>query len=197
MFSVPIENQSSFQSLLARREQTMANNKPKPSAARRIKRWAIAIIVLTSVVWTAVRWDSLAEVKEKVGQVAIFGGLMLINEVFFTSGLIMIAGSLGRHIFAGAGANPINWVRALWGIRAKTTELLHSIADSRMFRVGFTLNWIGAVGTGLIPTVGIVVLLPYTAWGIAVLPLIDVVASIGIRAPIQAKINQTRQEVAP
>lgn len=172
----------------------------QPLAARRIKRYLIWGIVLASVAWTIIRWDSLSEVKGKVGQVAVFGVLMLINEVIFISGLLLITASLGRHVFAGTGWNPVRWVKALLGVRVKATELLHSIADSRMFRVGFMLNWIGAVGTGLIPTVGIFVVLPYTTWGIAVLPMLDVVASIGIRAPIEAKIKQARvhnQEVAP
>lgn len=169
----------------------------QPRAVPRwVKRLYVGLIIL-SIGWMIYQHDSLTPVLGRLKDVAIFGFLMAANEVLFTGGLILIALSLGYGVFSGTGFSPIKWVRAVRDIKARATELIHSGRGSRMFRFGFYCNFIGAVGFGLIPLVGIFVLLPPSAWP-AVAPLVlDIILGLVIRVPIQRKIREIRrQEVA-
>lgn len=171
----------------------VSENAEQPSAARKIRSLLVWTIVLASVAWTIYNWSGLTQIKEELDKVAAFAILLLLTEICFVIGAIMVAAGLGKSIFRGTGYNPIAWLKAIGKLRGEYHSFAERINTSTSFRIGFNLNWIGAVGTGLVLAIGILVVLPATAWGLLILPALDIAASFGWRTPISRKLKHLRE----
>lgn len=165
-----------------------ASNQPRLSAAR-AKQVLIWTVVLASMGWTAYNWSGLDRVRHRLGDAAIIAVLLILCEVSFVIGAALVAVGLGREAFRGTGHNPLRWIAALLQVRSQFKVLAACVSNNKLFRFGFYLNWMGAFGTGLVLLIGIIIVLPVTAWGIAILPLLDIVATFGWRLPIETKMR--------
>jgi len=94
---------------------------------------------------------------------------VIVTEVLFVSGLLIMALSLGIRI-----RNPLK-------LRREIKSVLSASTASKTFWAGFWVNAVGAVGTGLLACAGIISVFPVTSWGLMYLPLIDLVATVAIR----------------
>lgn len=151
------------------------------------------MVVLASLTWTVWSWDGLSQIRHRLSEIGVFAGLLVFTEVCFIVGAVLVASGLGKSVFANTGSNPFKWARALVQVRGSYHDMAVRISESSLFRAGFNLNWFGAVGTGIVAAVGIVVVLPYSAWGIMILPLLDIAASIGWRLPVDHKLREIRE----
>lgn len=161
-------------------------SKEKPPGA--LKKWAIRLIILASLVWTAYNWSGLAEIKDELSRVVIIMVILLICEVCFVSGAILMLVGAG-NTFRGVSG----WIKGIKEARQNARLIAEHISTSRVFRVGFNLNWVGAVGTGVVLFGGVLLILPITSWGLAVLPFLDIVASFGWRCPIDRSIRALKE----
>lgn len=171
----------------------VSENAEQPSAVHKIRKLLVWLIVAGSVAWTIYNWSGLTQIKEELDKVAIFAIMLVLTEICFVIGATMVAAGLGKSIFAGTGYNPLAWLKAIGRLRGEYHSFAERINTSTSFRIGFNLNWFGAVGTGVVALVGILVVLPATAWGLLVLPVLDIAASFGWRAPISRKLKHLRQ----
>lgn len=155
------------------------------------KKWAVRIIVIASLMWTVANWSALTEIKDELDEAIIFVILFAFSEVCFIVGALLVAVGTGKTIFADTGKNPLNRLRAILRVRSTYRKFVADAPRSGAVRFGFHLNWFGALATGVFAAVGIIVVLPMTSWGLLVLPLLDIVATIGWRAPIQKRLGHT------
>ncbi len=63
-------------------------------------------------------------------------------------------------------------------VHKRYRELLQRVSASRWFWRGFMINWLGAVGTGVVLVAAVLMLLPPSSYGLVLPPLVDIVASI-------------------
>jgi hypothetical protein len=156
-----------------------------------MRRGLVWAIVAVSIGWTLYDWNGLTAVEGRLSSVFALAVALVVSECMFVAGSCMVAAALGRHVFAGVGASPVRALRAVAGIRGQYREIAARATKSRMFTWGFVINWIGAAMTGVVVFVGILIVLPMTAWGLLVLPVLDLVATFGWRVPIAAKLQAT------
>lgn len=170
-----------------------ADTDSDPSGSHsRLHRVAILAIVTASLGWTIYNWDGLSRIRDELGTVVVFAVLLVLTEICFIVGGVLLAAGLGASGLGRTDRNVMAWVRSLRQLRREYHGSAERISTSTSFRVGFDLNWFGAVGSGVVAFVGIVVVLPPTAWGLLVLPALDVAASFGWRIPISRKLKQLR-----
>ncbi len=170
----------------------LAGNQGKMSK-RLLQRWAIWTIVGASLVWTILDWQSLSKVQDRLGSLIWITVAIIASEVLFITGAILVALSMGRHIFAGAGANPLRWIAAIRSLRATYRDLSQRVGNSPLFIWGFRMNWVGAASTGIVLALGIVIVLPVNAWGLLVFPMLDLAATFGWRVLIAMRIRAMRE----
>lgn len=94
----------------------------------------------------------------------------LISESLFTIGLAIIAADVGVKL----GRNPLQW-------RQKLLPMLRQATKGKLFWVGFWVNTVGALGSGLIVGTGIVLTFPPQSWGLVIIPFLDLSLTIAIR----------------
>lgn len=142
-----------------------------------------ASIVIASVAWTATDWNGLNGATAQLGNVAALAVLIGLSEVCFVAGAVLIAtgigGTLGRK-----GDGVVSRIAGARRARPDLGLIAAQVEANRLVRVGFYLNLAGALGTAVFVGVGVLVFLPRTAWGLALLALFDVIATFGARAPV-------------
>jgi hypothetical protein len=146
------------------------------------------VIVFASLVWTIYNWSGLTEIKHKLGGAIVVVAALLVSETCFLVGTVIMFVSAGSRLFGGDGIF-VNVFEA----RRNTKFFATQVTTSTPFRIGFNLNWIGAVLTGLTLLLGILFLLPTTSWGLVILPVLDIVASFGWRIPIDRQIRALKE----
>ena len=108
------------------------------------------------------------------------GAGVIVSEVLFIGGLLVIASSIGLKI-----KNPLK-------LRKEFIEILSACTGTKVFWLGFWMNAVGAVGTGVLLIAGIVIALPASSWGIAIMPLVDLLATIALRRLIRQAYSRGR-----
>ena len=152
---------------------------------------AVRALVAASLAWTLWNWRGLTQVTNRLHDAAAFAGALIVTETLFVVGAVVAVIALGHTTFAGIGANPSKWLVG-WKSARAYRDRSQEIARSRLFRFGFMMNWAGALGTGIVAFVGIIVVLPSTAWGLLVFPILDIAATVGWRIPVHARIKGAR-----
>jgi hypothetical protein len=136
----------------------------------------------TSVAATLVT-NPFEETKHQLIETAPWVGTSLIvGEAMWLGGAAIAAASLGDKI-----GNPI-----------KVKEKFNAIADransSRLFKTGFWINTIGAIGEVTVPSVGIIANLPPQSWGVISIGLLDLGITVSVRKAIRAGIRENRTQ---
>jgi hypothetical protein len=138
-------------------------------ATKAIKRGMLWLLVIFSVV--SLFFTPLDSILDKILMVLPWVGPGLIaTEVLFIIGLGIMATSIGLRI-----RNPLK-------LRKELGNILREATDVRTFWVGFWINAIGAAGSCLLVCIALFVALPITSWGLAYIPLADLVATLALRA---------------
>lgn len=110
---------------------------------------------------------------------------LLLTEGLFVLGIFFMAASVEHEL----GLNPLKW-------RSHVRNVLRYVPQSRIFWTGFWVNAVGAVGSGVVLGVAIVVGLPVTSWGLIWLPFLDLGLTIALRAVILELKKETTLEKA-
>lgn len=133
--------------------------------------YVIFLLSILELVYVLVAGDSTNEVVDSLPGVFV---LTLVSEALFIVGLIVMAYAVEHEL----GKNPLKW-------RKHLKKVIRQVPNSRIFWVGFWINAIGALATGII-WLGAVILsdLPLQTWGILWLPISDILLTISLRASI-------------
>ncbi|MFE6904781.1 hypothetical protein ACFVFJ_50145 [Streptomyces sp. NPDC057717] len=158
----------------------------EPQSSSNWTRRLVVSAVVVSIAWTAFTWRELAVVKQRLSEVALLTLGFALTEVLFIGGAILMAIGCGITV---RREGQVTTVRGLLRLRGQYRQLALRSMGSNVFRLGFNVNWIGAVGSGLLVLAGILLVLPVSAWALTTLPLVDVVASIAWRVPARRGLN--------
>ncbi|MFV0260391.1 MAG: hypothetical protein ACK5PP_18310 [Acidimicrobiales bacterium] len=145
---------------------------------QRLFRYGLLAVVLISLAGLVVipGDQSAAERRSAVGWVAV--GLV-VGEILFAAGLAVMAWTAGVRL----GLNPLSW-------KARLPQVLASLDRSPWFWSGFALNTVGAVTSAAVVAAGVVSGLPPSAWGLLVLPALDLSLTFSLRALAFGGIHQ-------
>lgn len=102
-----------------------------------------------------------------------FSILLLFSELFFIVGLALMAFSVEHDL----GPNPFKW-------RKNIKKLMQHVPSDKKFWLGFYINMFGALATGLVFFIGIILFLPVEAWGVLWIPVFDIIVTLLLRASI-------------
>lgn len=145
----------------------------------RRRRTARRLLVCVAIAWSVWNWRGLTAVRHEIGQVPWLLLLVVVSEVVFCVGLVLMLVGIGK------GLSEMG-TRGVWAQvkrrRLTLAQMGQRDATSRLFLVGLTLNWFGAaMTTGLIPLAVIILFLPVRNWPLAVIPVVDLLATGVIR----------------
>jgi hypothetical protein len=152
-------------------------------SSRQAKQWLYAVLILFSLVYTAYSWSHFSDIKERLAAIPAFGGALVLTEVSFIAGALLMAAAIGES-FEGISGRKHLWAKAMYA-RKHTKRLAEQFLESRLFGLGFWLNFIGAVGTTAILAVGVVTVLPVGSWALLLVLLVDLLATFSWRIPLQ------------
>jgi hypothetical protein len=148
----------------------------------RLKSLALTALVGFSVLWTVLDWSRFDLIKERARELAWLGSGLLISEVCFIAGALVMTVSLGVEV---AGNNRVHgWWKKLRYARREVKSMAQEAVASRLFGFGFWLNFVGAVGTSILLALSVIKFIPLAGWGLLVLVIIDLVATFSWRIPV-------------
>jgi hypothetical protein len=129
-------------------------------------------------------FSPLNELKETVSEALpwVLTGV-LITESLFVIGIIIMAIAVEYEL----GLNPLKW-------RSHIKSVLHHVPENRLFWIGFWINAIGALGSGIVVAAGILISLPATSWGLIWLPFLDLSLTVALRITILELKKETTVE---
>ena len=167
---------------------TTTDPEPPPGRwpARRVRSVAVRVVVIASLVWTVVAWRSIPNPAEKLATLPFFAAALAIGEICFVGGAVRVATSVGAWV----KSNDDRWWVQLRRVRKDFRSLVGASTATRRFRVGFVLNWCGAVISGLLGLVAVVVFLPPTGWGLVLVPVLDLVATFAWRSAVVVRLRE-------
>ena len=131
-----------------------------------------AVIVPVSVL--SLFLSPLDKVKDKImGSAPELLALLATSELLFIAGIIIMASAVGLEL----GKNPLTWRKHFHG-------LVKEITTDNLFWTGFWINAVGALATGILIGVGVVILLPPQSWGLIWLAVADIAITLLIRGAV-------------
>ncbi len=135
---------------------------------KKIAAAVVAVSVLASFL------TPISETTDKISAVApwVIVGVG-VTEALFITGLLIMAARVGFEL----GPNPLNWKRHF-------KQVAHHLPEDKLVWLGFWINALGALGTGLVLAWGVVRALPPQSWGIIWVPFLDLLLTVFIRATI-------------
>jgi hypothetical protein len=102
-----------------------------------------------------------------------------ISETLFLLGILIMASRIGYELVI----NPYHW-------RKHYRTILKNIPEDTPFWVGFWINTVGALGTGVAILFGVVLTLPAHSWGISWVGFAD----LGITITVRSAVIELRRE---
>jgi hypothetical protein len=136
-------------------------------------RWKIVLAVTASSIIVTLTMNPLAEVQQQVVAAAPWTGVGIVaSEVMFLGGLVMMASAVGVKV-----GNPFRLKESLAKICKKAN-------GSLLFKTGFWVNSLGAVGTAAAISIGVVSSLPLESYGILSFSVADLMLTVAIRKAI-------------
>jgi hypothetical protein len=157
--------------------------------------FAMALLISTTVAWTIHDWAYFRLIKEKADEVVAIGASLVVTELCFILGALLMAASLGINAFGGArGSRAI--ARHVKHVRSQVKTIIMQTGQSRLFGVGFWLNFFGAVGTSFLLVLATFYYIPVAGWWLLGFLIIDVIATFGLRIPVhlaRKKIKKANQ----
>jgi hypothetical protein len=155
----------------------------------------MALLISTTVAWTIHDWAYFRLIKEKADEVVAIGAGLVVTELCFIIGALLMAASLGIQAFGGArGSRGI--VRHVRHVRAQVRHIITQTGQSRLFGIGFWLNFFGAVGTSFLLVLATFYYIPIAGWWLLGFLIIDLIATFGLRIPVhiaRKKIKKATQ----
>ncbi len=145
--------------------------RPNKSWLRHHKKITIAVVIISLA---SLVFSPAGLIKDKIiDTIPALALSMLITEGLFIAGIVIMALVAGFDL----GPNPFKW-------RDHLQTLGQQINKSKMFWVGFWVNTIGALGSGLVLGYGIVKALPTSSWGLLWIPVLDIILTFSVRAAV-------------
>lgn len=99
--------------------------------------------------------------------------ILVATEGLFLAGLAIMIVVLGYDL----GPNVFLW-------RKHLNSALHEIPQQNSFWIGFWVNAVGAVGTGLVVLFTVITILPVQAWGLSLIAVLDISITLSLRYEI-------------
>lgn len=122
------------------------------------------------------------------------GGALLLTEASFILGALLMASSAGECVLRQKGVRQscLSLVRLKHDARRLAQRLLRS----RLFALGFWLNWFGAAGTSIILALAAVRFAPPGGVSLPLLAIIaiDLLATFGWRTALEIKRRRARND---
>ncbi len=168
----------------------MKPNKPF-SIAPQIRLSLLTLVAVFSIGWTIYDWARLDELKSRVEGIAYLGVSLMLSEAFFIVGAILMLLAIGEEL---PTLHFTKWLHHLRFVKREIKTIASSAIQSRLFGIGFWMNFTGAVLTSLILVFGVVKLLPIQAWGILLILAIDLIATFGWRIPLHISRKRLKDE---
>jgi hypothetical protein len=119
-------------------------------------------------------------VETAVKNIPAVGAGMIAMEAMWIGGGAMMAASVGEHI-----KNPLK-------IKSHLPEIAAKANDSKLFKAGFIVNTVGAVGEFVIPAAAVCMKLPPETWGVLGPSLVDLGITIGVRRATLNAIHESQ-----
>ncbi|MCB1038854.1 MAG: hypothetical protein KDA94_04885 [Acidimicrobiales bacterium] len=151
---------------------------------------AIALPVALSVAWSAASVDAIADVRHHVDHVAIVAAALVITGTCFVLGTVGLLATCLPVLGRAAGATSTR--DRLRRLRTEFPALADEIATNPWFFRSWILNSIGTLVPCIVLVIAVLAMLPPPAWGLALLPAIDLVVSTAARAPVHVIIVRRR-----
>lgn len=139
---------------------------------RKQHRTITAVLLVVSLL--SLLFSPAAIVKDRVLDTApsLLAGIV-ITEGLFILGIIIMASAVSFSL----ARNPFRW-------RQHLTSLARQVGKTRLFWLGFWINAVGALGSGLLLAYGVVRSLPVTSWGLLWIPIGDVLLTLAVRSSL-------------
>lgn len=143
----------------------------------------LAVSATVGSVLATVAIDPMSETIENVKEAApwVVGGVAT-SEALFVTGAIMMAASVGRKV-----GNPFK-------IKERIPEIASKADSSRLFKTGFWVNTIGAVGDFVAVSPAIVSTMPVHSWGVLGFTLADLGVTYGVRRTIWRGVKENASQ---
>lgn len=122
--------------------------------------------------------DPMSETIDRVSEAApwVVGGVV-VSETMFVAGAAMMLGSIGKKV-----GNPLKF-------KERVPEIAEQANSSRVFKAGFFINTIGAVGDFLVISPAVISTMPSHSWGVLGLTLADLGVTYGVRRTIWSGVK--------
>lgn len=127
--------------------------------------------------------NPLGEVTHEVVEAAPAIGIgIATSEAMFIGGLAMMAGAVGSKV-----GNPIK-------LRERLPEISEKANDSLLFKSGFWINTVGAVGSAAIISAGVIAKLPPESYGVLGFAAADLAVTVAVRKAMLSGIKRNVQK---
>lgn len=160
----------------------------------RIRLILVFVIVVASLVATIYDWARVGDILGRLSEIGWLGAVLIATEACFIIGALLMAVSAGESI--AHVRHPRHWWAHMRYLRQEVKTIAGRMLSSRLFAIGFWLNFAGAVGTSLVLVFGVIHFLPHTGWGLLILIVIDLVATFGWRLPLEYHRRKARKHVS-
>jgi hypothetical protein len=129
--------------------------------------------------------NPLGEVTHQVVEAAPAVGIgIATSETMFIGGLAMMAASVGSKI-----GNPLK-------LKERLPEICEKANDSKLFKAGFWVNTVGAVGSAAIISTGVIAELPPESYGVLGFAAADLAVTVAVRKAMLSGIKHNAQKNA-
>ena len=123
--------------------------------------------------------DPFDEVKQKVIEAAPWVGTGVIaSEALFVAGAVTMAASVGKKV-----GNPLK-------LKQNLPEMAKHAGRSKLFKAGFIVNTVGAVGDFVVLSAGVMGKLPVYSWGVLSFTVADLGITVAVR---RAMLNSIKK----
>lgn len=162
------------------------------TAPQRWRKLAFWGLIAGSITLTVLNWSSVSDLSNQLDDALVLLVLLIASEVTFVVGAALMVVAAGSVLFDGGARAGI---ARIGSIRSELSRLGSALSTSRTSWFGFYCNIIGATGTGLVLLVGPFVVLPPTAWGLAVIGVVDLAATVGRGLPMYRAMRRRDQRL--
>jgi hypothetical protein len=157
----------------------------KPNTAlrlNRLKNLALVMLLVGSLALTVANQSVLSRITHEVSTVKALALVLLICEVAFVAGALLMMASLGVKFEERTRIHA--WWKHLKYARREIKTMATQALTSKLFGFGFWLNFAGAVGTSLVLAVTVIKFAPVVGWGLLVVIIVDLIATFAWRIPV-------------
>ncbi len=127
--------------------------------------------------------NPLGEVTHEVVDAAPMVGIgIATSETMFVGGLAMMATAVGTKV-----GNPLK-------LKERLPDICEKANDSKLFKAGFWVNTVGAVGSAAIISTGIIAELPPESYGMLSFAAADLAVTVAVRKAMLSGIKRNTQK---